>query len=136
MEKLFGRIEGGKMVLNDCGRVMDGELKNLAASRADIEIDSCCIMPDHVHIIVHIKQWPRRGDAFERRPLRPKGPQPGSLGAIIAKIKSTVSRRINEQRATPGRPIWHRNYFEQIIRGRSHLEAVRSYIRNNPRNAW
>jgi REP element-mobilizing transposase RayT len=55
-----------------------------------------------------------------------------SIASIIGGFKSAVSRRINEQRGTPGAPVWQRNYYEHIIRNDNELNAIREYIVNNP----
>jgi REP element-mobilizing transposase RayT len=31
-----------------------------------------------------------------------------------------------------GRPLWHRNYYERIIRDERELNNIREYIINNP----
>ena len=59
--------------------------------------------------------------------------QPGSIGAIIGQFKSMATKRINEQRGTPGQPFWQRNYYERIIRSEAEGHAIREYIINNPR---
>ncbi len=56
----------------------------------------------------------------------------GSLGAIIAGFKSSVTARINRLRGTPGAPVWQRNYYEHIIRSDRALDAIRRYIAYNP----
>jgi len=58
----------------------------------------------------------------------------GSLGAIVGQVKSSSSRRINALRDTSGSPIWHRNYYDHIIRDEGDLERVRTYIAGNPGN--
>jgi hypothetical protein len=62
----------------------------------------------------------------------PRGPKPHSLGAIIGSFKSAVTKRINIHRNTPGVPVWHRNYYEHIIRDDSEMHRVREYIAENP----
>ena len=42
------------------------------------------------------------------------------------------TKRINEQRGTPGAPVWQRDYFEHIIRNDESLNRIREYILNNP----
>jgi len=68
-----------------------------------------------------------------RSPI-PKGPTPKSIGSFIGGFKSSVTKRINAMRATPGIPIWQRNYFEHIIRNENELLDIREYIFNNPRS--
>ena len=43
-----------------------------------------------------------------------------------------TAKQINILRATPGIPLWQRNYYEHIIRTEDELNCLREYIRNNP----
>ena len=62
-----------------------------------------------------------------------------SLGRIVQWFKSfTTNRYIHGVREQgwapfPGR-LWHRNYYEHIIRNERALNAIRTYIENNPAN--
>ena len=50
-----------------------------------------------------------------------------------------MARRINEIRATPGVPVWQRNYYEHIIRDEEERCRIREYIVTNPlrwENDW
>ena len=58
--------------------------------------------------------------------------QARSLGAIVGNFKSLVARRINALRGTPGERVWQRGYYDRIIRDDRELEAMRTYIRDNP----
>jgi hypothetical protein len=56
----------------------------------------------------------------------------GSIGSIMAGFKSATTKRINRHRATPGYPVWQRNYYEGVIRDERELSRAREYIVNNP----
>ncbi len=75
--------------------------------------DACVAHPDH-------------------RAMRPRGPKPASIGAIVGAFKSAAARRINALRGAPGAPVWHRNYYEHIVRNTEDLARIREYIANNP----
>ena len=64
-------------------------------------------------------------------PLRPRGTQPGSLGAIIQTYNAESTRRINRMIGVRENHIWQRNYYERIIRNEREYEAIRQYIINN-----
>jgi REP element-mobilizing transposase RayT len=70
-------------------------------------------------------------DADAQKP-RPTGPKPGSIGAIIGQFKSAATKRLNGMRSTPGATVWHRNYYEHIIRNDADLNRIRRYIADNP----
>jgi hypothetical protein len=59
-------------------------------------------------------------------------PVAGSLGTIIGSFKSATTRYTNRSLGTPGSKVWHRNYYEHIIRNEKELYNVRRYIRSNP----
>ena len=55
---LFGRIENDDMVLNDFGKIVDYHWKKLPLHFKHIELDDYCVMPNHLHGIIHIVRWP------------------------------------------------------------------------------
>jgi len=65
---------------------------------------------------------------------KPHGPKNKSLSSFIAGYKSSVTKRINQIRQTPGFLVWQRNYYEHIIRNEIELNKIRKYIQNNPLN--
>jgi putative transposase len=71
--------------------------------------------------------------------LRPAPTQPAptkrhGLPEIVRAFKAFSSRRINECRSTPGKPVWQRGYYEHVIRGEQQLHHIRRYIHDNPAN--
>ncbi len=81
-------------------------------------------MPNHVHGIVFIESERAR----HASPLRRQAP---SLGTVVGAFKSATARLINQMRATPGAPLWQRNYYEHVIRNEALLSEIREYIANN-----
>jgi REP element-mobilizing transposase RayT len=55
-----------------------------------------------------------------------------NIGAIVRGYKGAVTTRINTIRKMKGTPVWHRNYYEHIIRNDRALNNIRNYIRHNP----
>jgi REP element-mobilizing transposase RayT len=106
------------MRLDDGGQMVQTVWEELLQSYPnDIELDAFVIMPNHVHGIIlfndindvgAIHELPLQQDRiYRRRMLIPK---------IIGRFKMKSAKHINEIRATPGTPLWQRNYFEHIIR--------------------
>lgn len=156
-ECLFGQIVNGEMRLNALGEIVRAEWEKSAAIRAEIELGPYVIMPNHFHAIVMIvddgRGDPLRGQAgrctgdqpvarTEELPIaptdepgtrvRPTGPKPKSIGAIIAGFKSAATTRINQIRNTPAAPVWQRNYYDHIIRDEASYQNIAAYILNNP----
>jgi len=122
---------------------------------ANATLDAFIIMPDHLHGIVLItdatdRNSVRATDTLDRNsvgaqhaaplqrtggsrlPLGSIGPVPGSLGAIVRGFKSAATKRINEMRHMPGKPVWQRNYYDRIIRDDRELQRARQYVLLNP----
>jgi len=137
LECLFGEVVDGEMRLNKFGAIAKEEWQKSGSMRPGIELDEFVIMPNHIHGLIRIKEW---GGGKEGRPqaartpraARNSGMRSGSLGAIIGGFKAAVSSRIKALQIG-ARPIWHRNYYERIVRGERDLERIREYIRNNPK---
>jgi len=137
-ECLFGSVVDEVMQLNDWGRIVAEEWARTPAVRANIELDSFVIMPNHVHGIVWINCGGDRQevvpdqmgapDVFAAEP----GPRKHSLGAFIGGFKAGVTKRINTLRGMPGGPVWQRNYYEHVIRNETELARAREYIETNP----
>jgi REP element-mobilizing transposase RayT len=131
-ECLFGEIMGGKMVLNKLGEIVEEEWEISSRIRSEIELHSFVIMPNHIHGIMVIRDH-RSVGATGRSPLHAfhRTLPPKSLGAFVAGFKSSDTKKINHLRATPGQPVWQRNYYEHVIRNEIDLEEIEEYIQNN-----
>lgn len=127
---IFGVIVNGRMVLNAAGQVAQEEWQRSAAIRQNIVMDEFVVMPNHVHGIVRILQGRPAGRPSEGEARLASG----SLGALVAGYKGAVGRRINIMRGTPGASVWHRNYWDVIVRDEQALTNIRQYIRLNPQN--
>jgi putative transposase len=130
MTPFFGEVIERKMHLNELGAVAEEEWRKTAQMRPGIELDEFVVMPNHIHAIIRIKDWGA-----------------GKLGEIIAGYKAAVSSRILKEGSRRGPPqaaltgalrapskvsIWHRGYYERIIRNERELQRIREYIRRNP----
>lgn len=108
-----------------------------------VELGTFQIMPDHLHGIIVIASPPpplrpdeeRRYGVHPDGRLMPTGRVAGSVGAIVSSYKSAVTRRVNIGRGTPGATLWHRDYYEVIIRDPAQHMRISGYIQRNPA-AW
>ena len=111
---LFGAVINGRMILNAAGKIAEACWRAIPEHFPSAQIDAFVIMPNHVHGIVQLSQY--------------------TLGDIIGAYKSAVSRTIGKQFGTPGEAVWHRNYWDVIVKDEKALENIRNYIRFNPMN--
>jgi len=54
------------------------------------------------------------------------------LPLAVGFFKMQAARRINHLRDTTGVPVWHRNYYEHVIRDELSLDRIRRYTEENP----
>jgi len=71
-----------------------------------------CVMPNHVHVMVEMR------DCFR-------------LGDQVRSWKTFSARRANERLRRTG-PFWSADYFDRFVRGDRHYEIALNYIEYNP----
>jgi putative transposase len=151
---LFGEIIGGKMILNDAGKIADKYWLEIPEHFPNVILHDSIIMPNHVHGIIELIQTgsfvgvqnfepqslpnesvPTAGvQNFE--PLRLRNDYqkiiPHSIGSIIRGFKIGVTKWFRNN--TDIVNIWQRNYYEHIIRDEISYQRISEYINNNPNN--
>ncbi len=128
---LFGKVVNQTMELSQIGQIVREEWLQTAILRPNVELDVYSIMPNHFHGIIFLCRGTSR-----RAPTRETFGKPtkDSIPTIIRLFKSSVTKRANEMRGTPGLPVWQRNYYEHVVRDGSDLDRIREYILENPTN--
>lgn len=146
---LFGEIAGGKMRLNDWGKIAAECWLAIPDHYDHVGLDEFTVMPNHIHGIIlisenGIKMANNVGATLWVAPTKtdPNGNHPSrggkitiaanSIGSMVGQYKSIAAKRINTARGTPAMAVWQRNYWEHIIRNDTELARIRGYIRNNP----
>jgi REP element-mobilizing transposase RayT len=147
---LFGEVVNGEMRLNQYGEIVQAEWLDLPKRLRFLTLSVFIVMPNHFHGILFFFEavgatHPGIPDArlgkmsfpqldtegVDGSPL-PRGPQPKSLGAVMAQFKSRVTKRLWKIPDLQGTPIWQRNYYEHIIRDEQDLKNKTDYIEANP----
>jgi hypothetical protein len=95
------------------------------------------IMPDHFHALIQISSREEEGGHNAREGEGGDKPRPYGLGDAICAFKSRVVHayiarvKAGDWPPFPGN-IWHRNYYEMIVRDEEAEQNIRAYIRMNP----
>jgi putative transposase len=150
-EILFGEIEDRVMRLDTAGEIVHACWNDLINHYPQAEYDAFVVMPNHIHALVILlddhQEASKQGDDPIRNGQRPFPTQGASTNAvgtkgesgkrhglsqIIGSLKSYSSKRINQQRATPGAPVWQSSFHDHIIRSEDDLNSHRNYILTNP----
>ncbi len=108
-------------------------------------LDAFVVMPNHCHGILFLSEtWVETASIEPHTPVRaareppvqsPPSPRIGKrkpLGQLIGAFKTVTTRAVNARCHTPGMALWHRNYYERVIRSEHELAAIRQYIQFNP----
>ncbi len=138
--QLFGIIENNFMVLNQFGEIVREEWEKSAIIRDEIELGPFVIMPNHMHAIVIIHGagvWPNAPTSNTNQiehDKRLSGPGSKTIGSLMIGFKSSVTKRINLIRNTPGKTVWQRNFWEHIIRDDESYDKIVEYITTNSEN--
>ena len=141
------KIENGKMILNESGKIMETVWKELPQHYPNCKLDEYVIMPDHFHGIIQIikrregsvtlpKKNEHRNKTNNERTIENKKPNIPihGLPEIIRGFKTFSSKQINEKIKSGNKFEWQKSYYDRIIRTERELENVRKYIINNPVN--
>lgn len=93
--------------------ILHGALRFFAGQR--YTLDEYVVMPNHVHVLV--------------KPLAGHG-----LAGILHSWKSYTANKLNRRLGHTGQ-FWQHESFDHIVRNESAREAIRRYIRDNPKVA-
>ncbi|MFA6458719.1 MAG: transposase [Patescibacteria group bacterium] len=139
-ENFFGEIENEKIVLNNCGKIVQKCWNDLPNHYSNCRLDEFVIMPNHFHGIIWIDNlFEPVGTGFKPVPTNPE-PVPThatlhGLSEIIRGFKTFSSRQINIKFVEQSTPLvfrWQRSFYDHIIRDEDELNRIRDYIRLNP----
>jgi putative transposase len=120
----FGKIIDDKMHLSFWGEIVEEAWLMLPERFNQIVLDEFKVMPNHFHGLFAITE--RRKDVC--------------VGDIVGALKSVSANYMLERFKEEHPPevimgkVWQRNFYDEIIRDARHLDNVRQYIINNPRN--
>ncbi len=114
--------ESPTVELTEYGQQVENVIKTVD-ERFGVKTDEYVIMPNHVHIIISIKEE----RAIHESPLR------GSrsvISKIVGYIKMNSSKMIHN--INPEIKVWQRSYYDHIIRNESDFIEKHNYIITNP----
>ena len=102
--------------LNPSGRIITEAFSKLKELFPFIWIRRRCIMPDHVHFLIFV----REESQFH-------------LGDIIRTFKTICSNLIKEEYDIPDTHLFSDGYYDVIVRKKNQLKRMLDYISDNPR---
>ena len=135
----FGEIADGEMHYSEIGEFCRSQLENASKFTDRVRIIAYTVMPNHVHIIVRLRDADKAEyDVFQRTPnpsLRANHEcerHVPELSKYIASFKGAVTRYA---RSIAKREFcWHNRYHDHYIRGLKDGDNIYEYIINNVAN--
>jgi len=109
--------------LTEIGKVVSQHIENIPLVYDAVAIDQYTIMPNHVHMVVVIKN--------KMHMLKTCGtpgcasPTKSTLAKVINALKALTSKQFGES-------IWQRSYHDRIIRNEEEYQQIWQYIEENP----
>ena len=118
--------ETAKAVVEQCWQEIPAHFPN-------VELGEFVAMPDHVHGILKMAGAEGAEGAKDFSPILPSGRPCGTsrtLGSVVRGFKVGVTKRLRPRGSQ--KKIWHRNYYEMIVRSAEAEAKIAQYIRMNP----
>ncbi|MEA2077154.1 MAG: transposase [Candidatus Marinimicrobia bacterium] len=137
---LFGKIVNGKMILNDAGKMVEKWYLSLSSKFSGIRCHEFIVMPNHYHFLIEILPNNKKSKNNSNGGADPsvRSCTSSNLSQTLQWFKTMTTneyiRGVKEKgwRRFSGR-LWQRSFDDRIIRGYK-LDAIRKYIKENPKN--
>ena len=142
MQHIFGKIENGQMILNELGiyarqcidnleiHFIDDEMESAQSSqspgKSNISIINQTIMPNHLHILLELKNHTCEHLPNRFGPLLKK-----SLSSILNHYKGRITK-FGKGMQIP--KVWHPRFHDHVVRDMIEYQRIFDYITNNPAN--
>ncbi|MES2123417.1 MAG: transposase [Gemmatimonadota bacterium] len=120
---LFGNLTDAGIRLNRKGEIVIAEWESTLRGRGWISCAGSVLMPDHFHALVGWKVAPVNRHA--------------DLSGLMSSFKGHSTKRLRKAGLLRSWDVvWHRGYWDQVIRHQRHYDRVLAYIESNPLRAW
>jgi len=139
-ENFFGYVKNNNIIMSTIGKIIKQHWQNLPKFYSNIKLDEYVIMPNHFHGIVNIVETihelslQNNININNNQQLLRINRRKMLLPKMIGRFKMQTSKEINKLRDMSGRSIWQSRYYDRIVRNDIELNAIRQYIKNNPKN--
>ena len=115
--RIFGEIVEGQFKSSDVGLVVKRIWENLPNHYAHLTLDAFVVMPNHIHGLLMLSE-------------NPSDTKRQDIPMIVGTFKSYSTREV--RLIEPGLQVWHRNYYDHVVRDEDELDGIRNYILSNP----
>ncbi|GBE52709.1 transposase IS200 like protein [bacterium BMS3Bbin14] len=156
---LFGKIQNGKMILNDAGTMIERQWQELINHFEKNKLHEFIVMPNHFHGIIEFpvgvplvgtqnvfggtpnvsagtRDVPAGTRDVPQTTGQPQGIAP-TVGNVVGAFKSLSTneyiRNVKKNDWQPfNKKLWQRNFYEHIVRDHGSYRQIAEYIQTNP----
>jgi REP element-mobilizing transposase RayT len=113
---LFAACADGRATLTEDGWLAHNLWKAIPQTYPAVQVSTLCIMPDHLHGIVRVKERMEQ-----------------SVGVPLRAFKSQVTSALRKKYGDPHLAVWEPGYHDLCVWRYDALHAYTRYIQDNPR---
>lgn len=106
---------GVRLTLSAIGEIIENEIKDFSIHHPEIRVIDYIVMPDHIHLLIHVKERLNR-----------------AVGSAVGGLMTGISKIWRELNHNPDLNVFEEGYNDRIIYSFISLDSVCSYIRHNP----
>ncbi len=129
----FGQINNGMITYHPIGKIAVSNITNLPAHVKDVEVVNYIVMPNHIHLILHISS---SATSEPKGCLKPSNHSVNEvdfhynsrLSITVRSLKSAITK---EARNVCSDFKWQRGYHDHIIRDQRAFDNIMAYVDNN-----
>ena len=118
---ILSTVWGDSPKLTKIGQIAERELLKVESHYDNIKIDKYVIMPNHIHLIIIIKER-----------INPFPTKKYDISNVIGKYKAAVTRSVGDAFMHPKKSIWQRSFYDHVIRNKEDYLSIWNYIDTNP----
>ena len=122
-----GVLDCPQIELTKYGEIADKYINQLNDFYDHLSVESYVIMPNHIHILLFVKE--NRGSTENGQSRTPVPTYIERANSVFSKFISTFKRFCNKEY---GENIWQARAYDHIIRNREDYEEHQRYIYENP----
>ena len=110
-------IERNNLPLTELGKIVEKNLEIWANSYNNFEMIDYVIMPNHIHILLWIKE--NKSEIYSGQSRTP------NVSRMVAQFKAKVTKEC-------GKSIWQKSFYDHIIRNEKDFDECLKYMESNP----
>ena len=130
-DNLFGEIQDDKPCHNPAGEMINHWWNKITEKFKGVVLGEYVIMPNHFHALVYLPETEKFSEPVQKTNTKIV------LSQVVRWFKTMTTneyiRRVKAGEFLPfEKRIWHRNYFERVVRNQEEFDKIDLYIRQNP----